>query len=39
MVLILKAPNNKLESLLPLMPDVRKALKLLKAGDIAKFGK
>jgi hypothetical protein len=36
-VIVLKAPNNKIESLLPLMSDVQKALNTLQAGDIARF--
>lgn len=37
-VIVLKAPNSKLESLRPLMTAVREALKTLKAGEIAYFG-
>ena len=37
-VIVLNAPNSKLESLLPLMPAVREALITLQAGDIARFG-
>jgi hypothetical protein len=37
-IVVLKAPNSKLESLLPLMPEVQDALATLKAGDIARFG-
>jgi hypothetical protein len=36
-VIVLKAANSKIESLLPLMPAVREALKTLKAGTIARF--
>ena len=37
-IIVLKAANNKLESLLPLMPAVRSKLTELKSGDIARFG-
>jgi len=37
-VIVLNAANNKLESLIPLMPSVRDALKTLRASDIARFG-
>ena len=37
-LVILKAQNSKLESLLPLMPAVRAKLASLKSGEIARFG-
>jgi len=37
-IIVLKAFNNKLESLAPLMPAVRAMLNDLKPGEIAKFG-
>jgi hypothetical protein len=37
-VVVLKALNNKLETLLPLMPSVRLQLNDLKPGEIARFG-
>ncbi len=37
-VVVLKAVNNKLETLLPLLPAVREKLADLKAGEIVRFG-
>jgi len=37
-VIVLKALNSKIESLLPLMPTVREKLSKLQPGEIARFG-
>jgi predicted nuclease of predicted toxin-antitoxin system len=37
-VIVLKALNSKIESLLPLMPAVREKLSQLQPGEIARFG-
>ena len=37
-ILLLIAPNNRLKTLLPLMPDVREALAEIKAGEFVRIG-
>lgn len=37
-ILLLIAPNNRLKTLLPLMPDVREALAEIKAGEFVRVG-
>jgi hypothetical protein len=37
-VVVLKAPNNSLIALKPLMPEVRDRLDRLKPGDVVHFG-
>ena len=37
-VILLVARNNRLKTLLPLMPEARKALENIKAGDLIRVG-
>ena len=38
-IILMVARNNRLKTLLPLMPDVREALEKIKAGDFIRVGR